>query len=115
VNTGQTPARHVEIQYNMDVVEDLPKAAAEYDQHYRAWMPTDLGCNQKRTVRARLIKGLQEKLRSAADNPHYKLSVFGRVKYLDMFSDLENVTEFCFVYDARQEHFVPAGSVNSVR
>jgi hypothetical protein len=115
VNTGQTPARHVEIQYNMDVLEELPKSAAEHDRHYRTWMPTDLGRNQRRTVRTKVIgKGVEEKLRAASDDPRYTLLVFGRIKYLDMFSDIENVTEFCFVYDARLEHFVPAGPVNSV-
>lgn len=116
VNTGQTPARHVQIQYNMDVLEEFPKSAAEYEEHYRTWMPTDLGRNQKRTVRAKLLgTGIEEKLRAASEDPHHQLSVFGRIKYLDMFSNIENVTEFCFVYDARLKHFVPTGPVNSVK
>jgi type II secretory pathway pseudopilin PulG len=115
-NTGQTPARHLEIQYNMDVLHEFPQTAAEYDQHYRGWMPTDLGCNQKRTVRTKIVgKGTEDKLKSALDSSMSKLLVFGRIKYLDMFSDIENVTEFCFVYDTRRELFVPAGPVNSVR
>jgi hypothetical protein len=113
INTGQTPACHLEIQYCMDVLDHYPQTSGEYDQQYRGWMPTDLGHNQTRTVLAKII-GKDETLEPIASQFMRKLLVFGRVKYRDMFSDDDHVTEFCFIYDVRREQFVPAGPVNSV-
>jgi hypothetical protein len=112
VNTGLTPARHLQVHYRVALLVDIPNSFAQYEEHYRTWMPTDIGRDQRRTVYGHFI-GRDELLAGVADHSS-KLIVHGGVRYTDMFSDEERLTEFCFIWDVHLLAFFPAGPANNV-
>jgi hypothetical protein len=112
VNTGQTPARTVEVLSCLWLDREIPKSFAEYEARFRTWMPTDLGKDQRRTVHSHFI-GTDEMLATATRTPN-KLVVCGFARYRDMLSDDERRTEFCFAWDMRQQRFYPVGPMNNV-
>ena len=112
INTGQTPARRVEVLDCVWLLSEIPASFASLEREFREWMPTDLGKGQRRTVHSHFI-GRDELLATVAENTT-RLVVCGFTRYRDMLSDDERRTEFCFVWDQRLQGFYPAGPMNNV-
>lgn len=112
INTGQTPARHVEVQHCAWLLENTPTSFSDFTDRFRTWMPTDLGQGQRRTVHSHFIG--RDELLSTVVNNEFRFVVCGVVRYRDMLSDEERRTEFCFVWDQSLQGFYPAGPMNSV-
>ena len=115
LNTGQTPATHLEILHYVFVCEladPLPHSIEAVADELRTWMATDIGKDQKRTVPGRYFApDAEEKLAHIRDHT-YQFVVCGVVRYLDIFSAEPHSTEFCFVWDPRLEKFNPSGPLN---
>ena len=112
VNTGQTPARSVEMLSCAWLVRETPSSFAEFESRFRPWSPTDLGRDQRRMVHSYFI-GTDEMLATANVTPN-RLVVCGSVRYRDMLSADERRTDFCFVWDMRLQRFYPVGPMNKV-
>jgi hypothetical protein len=113
INTGQTPACRLEVKYHVAVLDEIPQSFAEHAQHFRTWVPTDVGRDQIREVYGRFL-GKDEILENVARNPSSRFLVYGAVVYQDMSSSAEHRTEFCHVWDVRVEKFFPIGPMNTL-
>jgi len=112
INTGQTPARHLEVLYRVVVLEEVPESFSLYADQYRTWMATDVGKDQRRTVFGRFFG--RDELLAKVQEISMKLIVHGGIRYNDMFSDEQRMTEFCFVWDVRLQAFFPIGPANNL-
>ncbi len=55
INTGQTPARKLEVLYHFAVLAEVPESFEAHRDQYKSWTPSDIGKDQRRMVFARLF------------------------------------------------------------
>jgi hypothetical protein len=113
INTGQTPARKLEIFCCFGVRDehDLPKGFDAERDSLRKWNQTDIGKDQRRTIFEQYLKEADFK---AIQEFSKLLVVFGAVRDHGMFSEQDRVTEFSYAWDVNRQHFSSVGEMNAI-
>jgi len=112
LNTGQTPARRLEMFYDFKVLNVWPKLASVDIKQFSTMMQSDIGKDQERKFFAEL-KASDAELASVVQGSQF-LMAYGCVRYYDMFSDEARYTYFSQAWDGTRHFFYPVGDMNSI-
>lgn len=111
INTGQTPARRLELFYSFTVRDNWPEK--DNDPIYGSTlMQADVGKDQRREFYAEYFRSAPQT--SDVQTGAKFLMIYGCAKYLDMFSDEPRYTHFSYAWNAKLQTFYPVGTLNSV-
>lgn len=117
INSGQTPARHLEVLHRAAVLPSVPQNLPAGVAGFTRWAPTDIGRDQRRTTYCGFVgkdEVLDRLLDGQGGEPRDWFIVYGTVQYRDTFSEDDRKTDFCFVWDNRLAAFYPIGPMNSL-
>jgi hypothetical protein len=110
MNTGQTPARGLELFYEFSILKAFPtsmntKGKATLSQ-------SDIGRDQRRKWLAKQ-EYTQSDIQEISSGTSF-LMAYGCVRYYDMFLDEPRHTYFSYAWDANHRYFYPAGPMNTL-
>jgi hypothetical protein len=113
VNTGQTPAIRPELLYHITVLASAPEGQFDPNgpEYYKS-LRADLGRDQ--TIRLHREKYPDDPELEGIRNRSRFMMIYGALRYRDMFTDVERITEFCYGYDTLSQQFNPVGPMNRV-
>ena len=112
VNTGQTPARRLEMFYDFKILNAWPKLASVDIKKFSTMMQSDIGKDQERKFFAELNASITE-LATVTAQTHF-LMAYGCVRYHDMFTEEPRHTYFSQAWDATRHFFYPVGDMNAI-